>query len=56
MSIGATGAFLLFLVIVFIFGDLWFHLIEGILQKIKRIFTHHKESAAWHPFPSDKDE
>ena len=42
MPWGEIGAFLLFLVAVFIFGNLWFHFIEAILRRIKKIFTHHK--------------
>lgn len=35
MPIGEIGAFLLFLVIVFIVGNLWFHFVEAILRQIK---------------------
>lgn len=34
MPIGEIGAFLLFLVIVFIVGNLWFHFVEAILRQI----------------------
>ena len=33
MPIGEIGAFLLFLVIVFIIGNLWFHFVEAILRQ-----------------------
>jgi hypothetical protein len=39
MPIGEIGAFLLFLVIVFIVGNLWFHFVEAILRQIKKLFT-----------------
>jgi hypothetical protein len=55
MPWGEIGAFLLFLVAVFIFGNLWFHFIEAILRRIKKIFTHHKKPPAWHPLPPDKE-
>ena len=55
MPWGEIGAFLLFLVAVFIFGNLWFHFIEAILSRIKKILTRHKKSPAWHPLPPDKE-
>ena len=45
MPIGEIGAFLLFLVIVFIVGNLWFHFVEAILRQIKKtICTSQKTS------------
>lgn len=45
MPIGEIGAFLLFLVIVFIVGNLWFHFVEAILRQIKKaIYTSQKTS------------
>ena len=55
MSWGELGAFLLFLVAMFIFGDLWFRSIEAILRRIKKVFTRHKKPPAWHPPPPDKE-
>ena len=55
MSWGELGTFLLFLVAVFIFGDLWFRSIEAILRRIKKVFTRHKKPPAWHPLPPDKE-
>ena len=52
MPWGEIGAFL---VAVFIFGNLWFRFIEAILSRIKKIFTRHKKSPAWHPLPPDKE-
>lgn len=54
MSIGAIAAFLLLLVVVF--GNLWFNFIEAMLQRIKRVFTQQKEPPAWHPLPQEKDQ
>ena len=56
MPIGEIGAFLLFLVIVLIIGNLWFHFVEAILRQIKKLFTHHKKPPAWHPLPPDKED
>jgi hypothetical protein len=55
MPVGEMGAFLLFLMIVFLFGNLWFHFIETILRQIKKLFTRHKNSS-WHPLPPDKED
>ena len=56
MPLGEIGAFLLVLVAVFIFGNLWFHFIEAILCRIKKLFTRRKQPPAWHTLPSDKEE
>ncbi len=55
MPVGEMGAFLLFLMIVFLFGNLWFHFIETILRQIKKLFTRHK-NPVWHPLPPDKED
>ena len=46
----------LFLVVVLILGNLWFHFIEAILGWIKKIFLSHRKSSAWHALPSEKEE
>ncbi len=56
MGIGEAGAFLLFLAIVFLAGNLWFHFIEGILGRIKKLFTRSRKPPAWHPLPQDREE
>ena len=56
MPVGEMGAFLLLLMIVFIFGNLWFHFIETILRRIKKLFTRYKKTSAWHPLPPDKED
>ncbi len=53
MPFGETGAFLLFLVIVFVFGNLWFRFIEAILKRLKKLFSRHREPPPWHPLPPD---
>ncbi len=55
MPIGEISAFLLVLVIVFVFGNLWFHFVETMLQWLKKRFSHHKEPSTWHPLPQDED-
>ena len=56
MPLGEIGAFLLFLVVIFIFGNLWFHFIESLLNRIKKQFTPHKKTPVWHPLPPDKED
>ena len=56
MPFGEMGAFLLLLVVVFVFGNLWFHFVEAILNRIKRLFTRRKEPPAWHTLPPDKED
>jgi hypothetical protein len=53
MPFGETGAFLLFLVGVFVFGNLWFRFIEAILKRLKKLFSRHREPPPWHPLPPD---
>ena len=38
MPLGEMGAFLLFLAVIFVFGNLWFHFVETILTWIKKLF------------------
>ena len=56
MPFGEIGAFLLFLVVIFLFGNLWFHFIEAILTRIKKHFTRRKKPPAWHPLPPDEED
>ena len=53
MPFGETGAFLLFLAGVFVFGNLWFRFIEAILKRLKKLFSRHREPPPWHPLPPD---
>lgn len=56
MWLGEIGVFLLVLVAVFIFGNLWFHFIEAILCRIKKLFTRRKEPPVWHTLPPDEED
>ena len=56
MPFGEMGALLLLLVVVFVFGNLWFHFVEAILNRIKRMFTRRKEPPAWHTLPPDEED
>ena len=53
MSLGAIGAFLLVLVLVFVVGSLWFHFVEGILARLRRLLSR-QEPPAWHPLPEEE--
>jgi len=55
MSWGQIGAVLIALVIVFIVGHLWFHIVEGVLGGLKRLSSRKKEPPAWPPLPPDAD-
>lgn len=48
------GALLLALVVILVFGNLWFHLVESILHQLKKIFTRHREPPAWHTLPPEE--
>ena len=56
MPFGEIGAILLFLLVVFIFGNLWFHFIEAILRRIKKLFTRRQKPPAWHTLPPDEED
>ena len=56
MSLREIGAILLFLVGVFLFGNLWFHFIETILKRIRRLFTCRQKPSAWHTLPLDEED
>ena len=42
------GMWLLILTVIFIFGQVWFHLVEGLLSKIKSLLNRNKEPPVWH--------
>lgn len=52
---GAVGAFLLVLMVVFVIGNLWFHFVESLLERIKRLLTSRRDPPAWHPLPTDEE-
>ena len=56
MPWGQIGAVLIALVVVFIVGHLWFHIVEGVLGGLKRLFSRKKEPPAWHTLPPDQDD
>ena len=55
MPLKELGALLLLLVVVFALGNLWFHMVEGVLSRIKGLFLRRKEPPAWHPLPTEEE-
>ena len=41
---------------VVVFGNLWFRLVESLLERVRRRFFRRKTPQAWHPLPPDPDE
>ena len=56
MPLREIGAVLLVLVVILVLGNLWFHLVEGVLGRIKGLFSRHREPPAWHPLPPDEED
>lgn len=50
------GGILLLLVVLVIVGNLWFHFVESLLGRIRRLFTRRREPPAWHPLPPEQEE
>ena len=50
------GGILLLLVVLVIVGNFWFHLVESLLGRIRRLFTRRREPPAWHPLPPEQEE
>ena len=56
MSPEAIGAFLAVLMLVFILGNLWFHFVEAILERIRRLFARRRKPPVWHSLPREDRE
>ena len=56
MPLGQIGAILLVLVAVVVLGNLWFSLVEGVLNRIKCWLTRHQEPPAWHSLPPEQQD
>ncbi len=54
MSLGAILAFLAVLVVVFLWGNLWFHLVEGLLGRLHRLLPDRRPPSGWHPYPTEE--
>ena len=56
MMFREIGAILILLTIVVAVGNLWFHFVESILDKIRSLLFSRQEPPAWHPLPPEEDE
>ena len=56
MLLGEIGRILLALAAVLILGNLWFHLVEWALGRIKGHFLRQKDSPAWHSLLPEQEE
>ena len=56
MSWGAMGAFFLALLILFAVGNLWFPVVEFLMERIKRRLARREEPPAWHPLPTQEEQ
>lgn len=50
------GMWCLALTVLFIFGRVWFHLVEGLLARIKSLLTRRKKPPVWHTFEETDDQ
>lgn len=48
-----AGVIFLLLLLLFFLGNLWFHLVEGLLKKIKGILFPQKK-VPWHTLPKEE--
>lgn len=55
MPLMEIGAIVLVLLVIVILGNLWFHFVEAILERIRRLFYRKKEPPAWHPLPPEQE-
>lgn len=55
MPLETIGVVFLVLLVVFIGSKLWFHMVEGLLGLLKRLFTKKKPPPAWHTLPKDEE-
>lgn len=53
MSLGGIAGFLLLLAAVFLFGNLWFHGVEALVRRVRRLVSR-PEQGAWHPLPPEE--
>ena len=51
MDIKVIATVFLALAIVFIIGQIWFHLVDGILKAVRRTFT---KKQTWYPLPDEE--
>ena len=50
------GAILLVLIAVIIVGNLWFHMVESLLERFKSLFSRRGDPPVWHPLAPEEEE
>lgn len=48
------GSIFLFLLVLVILGNIWFHFVESLLEKIRNFFCRSKEPPRWHELPQEE--
>ena len=56
MPFKEIGLILLILMAVVIGGNLWFHLVESLLARIKGFFMRRKDPPPWHPLAPEQED
>ena len=49
------GALLLVMVLLVAAGNLWFHLVEGVLARLKGLLPGRRPPERWHPLPPEEE-
>lgn len=39
-----------------LFAQLWFHFVDSLLERVKRLLFRHEEPPAWHTLPAEKED
>lgn len=39
-----------------VFGQLWFHFVEALLKRAKRLLFRHEQPPVWHALPGEKED
>lgn len=55
MRLQEVGAILILMIIVVAAGNLWFHFVESILDKIRSLVFPRQEPPSWHPLPPEDE-
>lgn len=56
MPLKEIGVILLVLMAVVILGNVWFHLVEWVLGRIRGLLSRKKDPTAWHPLPPERED
>lgn len=56
MRLKELGMAMLALAAAVMFGHLWFHFAEAVLNRVKSYLTRQKSPPAWHTLPSETED